>query len=104
MTLLLAATAAYPVALAQFQPVPAGPLVAGYLGLWLLAAGFIACGLCVSALTESQLVASAAKSHHGVRTGDAVQIADPPAPVDQVEVRLGVSARQLPVRSGSACS
>jgi len=60
VTLLLAATAAYPLALARFHPVPAGPLVAGYVGLWLLAAAFVACGLCVSALTDSQLVASAA--------------------------------------------
>ena len=60
VTLLLAATALYPLALARFYPVDAGPLVAGYLGLWLLAAGFVACGLCISALTESQLVASAA--------------------------------------------
>jgi gliding motility-associated transport system permease protein len=60
VTLLLAATATYPAIIARFQPVAAGPLVAGYLGLWLLAAGFVACGLCVSALTDSQLVASAA--------------------------------------------
>jgi ABC-2 type transport system permease protein len=60
VTLLLAATAAYPVTVARFHAVAAGPLVAGYLGLWLLAAAFVACGLCVSALTESQLVASAA--------------------------------------------
>jgi ABC-2 type transport system permease protein len=60
VTLLLAATALYPLTIARFYPVDAGPLVAGYLGLWLLAAGFVACGLCVSALTESQLVASAA--------------------------------------------
>ena len=58
--LLLAATATYPLAVARFHPVAAGPLVAGYLGLALLAAAFVACGLCVSALTESQLVASAA--------------------------------------------
>jgi ABC-2 type transport system permease protein len=60
VTLLLAATATYPLTLACFHPVAAGPLLAGYLGLWLLAAAFVACGLCVSALTDSQLVASAA--------------------------------------------
>jgi len=41
-------------------PVAAGPLVAGYLGLWMLAAAFVACGLFVSALTENQLLAGAA--------------------------------------------
>jgi ABC-2 type transport system permease protein len=60
VTLLLAATATYPLAVSWFYPVDVGPLAAGYLGLWLLAAGFVACGLCVSALTDSQLVASAA--------------------------------------------
>jgi ABC-2 type transport system permease protein len=60
VTALLAGTTAYPLAVAVFYPVAPGPLVAGYLGLWLLAAAFVACGLCVSALTESQLVAGAA--------------------------------------------
>ena len=59
VTLLLAATAVHPMILARFYPVASGPLVAGYLGLWLLAAAFIACGLGISALTESQLVAGA---------------------------------------------
>jgi len=37
-----------------------GPLLAGYAGLVLLGAAFVGCGLFVSALTESQLVAAAA--------------------------------------------
>jgi gliding motility-associated transport system permease protein len=60
VTLMLAATALHPVMLARFYPVAAGPLLAGYVGLWLLAAAFVACGLVASALTESQLVAGAA--------------------------------------------
>ena len=60
VTLLLAATAVHPMILARFYPVAPGPLVAGYLGLWLLGAAFVACGLSISALTESQLVAGAA--------------------------------------------
>jgi ABC-2 type transport system permease protein len=60
VTAMLAATAAYPAMLALVYPVAPGPLVAGYLGLALLAAAFIACALFVSALTESQLVAGAA--------------------------------------------
>jgi ABC-2 type transport system permease protein len=59
VTPMIAATAVYPAMVARFYPVAAGPLVAGYLGLWLLAVAFVACGLCVSALTESQLVAGA---------------------------------------------
>jgi ABC-2 type transport system permease protein len=60
VTALIAATVAYPLTVARFYPVAPGPLMAGYLGLWLLGAAFVACGLWVSALTESQLVASAA--------------------------------------------
>ena len=60
VTAMIAATAAYPVALARLYPVDAGPVVAGYTGLWLLAAAFVACGLFLSALTESQLVAASA--------------------------------------------
>jgi ABC-2 type transport system permease protein len=60
VTLMLGATATYPLIVARFHAVDAGPLLAGYLGLWLLAAAFVACGLAVSALTDSQLVAGAA--------------------------------------------
>jgi len=58
--LMIAATAVHPLVLAHFYPVAVGPLVAGYAGLCLLAAAFVACGVAVSALTESQLVAGAA--------------------------------------------
>ncbi len=57
-------TLAYPIILDRFQPVSWGPLFAGYLGLVLLAAAFAACGLFLSALTDSQLVAGA--SAYGV--------------------------------------
>ncbi len=60
VTLMLGATVVYPVLLSRLQPVDPGPLVAGYLGLWLLAAAFVACGLFLSALTDSQLIAGAA--------------------------------------------
>ena len=60
VTPMIAATALHPFLLARSAPVAAGPLVAGYLGLWLLVAAFVACGLAVSALTESQLAAGAA--------------------------------------------
>lgn len=54
---MLAFTAIYPLFLAQLYPVAAGPLLAGYVGLFLIAAAFAACGLWASSLTESQLVA-----------------------------------------------
>ena len=64
VTIMLGATLVYPAILARVHPVDWGPLVAGYLGLWLLAAAFVACGLFLSALTDSQLVAAA--STYGV--------------------------------------
>lgn len=60
LMLIVGATALQPLLLARIHPFPAGPVVAGYLGLGLLAAAFVACGLFVSALTDSQLVAAAA--------------------------------------------
>ncbi len=60
LLLVVGATAVHPMLLAGMQPIPAGPVVAGYLGLALVAAAFVACGLFVSALTDSQLVAGAA--------------------------------------------
>jgi ABC-2 type transport system permease protein len=58
--LMIGATVLHPLMIARFYPVAVGPLVAGYLGLVLLAAAFVACGIALSALTESQLVAGAA--------------------------------------------
>src|SRR5262245_63201946 len=43
-------TLVYPLILGHFQPVAWGPLLAGYLGLLLLAGAFAACGLFLSAL------------------------------------------------------
>ena len=57
VALMLSLTALYPLFIAQVYAVPPGPLLAGYLGLFLLAAAFAACGLWTSSLTDSQLVA-----------------------------------------------
>jgi ABC-2 type transport system permease protein len=64
VTMMLAGTLVYPAILARVHQVDWSPLVAGYLGLWLLAAAFVACGLFLSSLTDSQLVAAA--STYGV--------------------------------------
>jgi ABC-2 type transport system permease protein len=60
LTVMVLLTATYPLLLARIHPLDAGPIVAGYLGLLLLTAACVSCGLLVSALTESQLVAAAA--------------------------------------------
>jgi ABC-2 type transport system permease protein len=59
VAIMIAATTTYPMMLARLYPVASGAVLAGYLGLVLLAAAFIACGLFLSALTDSQLVAGA---------------------------------------------
>jgi ABC-2 type transport system permease protein len=55
---LLAGTLAYPVVLSGMQSLPWAPIGAGYLGLLLLGISFAACGLFISALTDSQVVAA----------------------------------------------
>jgi ABC-2 type transport system permease protein len=57
VTALLAPTLLYPVLLHAIQPAPVLPVLTGYLGLLLLAVLFVACGVFISALTESQVVA-----------------------------------------------
>jgi ABC-2 type transport system permease protein len=58
LALLLAGTLAYPLFLTLNEPLPWQPVVASYLGLLLLGVSFGACGLFVSSLTESQVVAA----------------------------------------------
>jgi len=50
----------YPVLLEVVFSVEPGPLLAGYLGVLLLGASFIACGIFISSLTENQVVAAMA--------------------------------------------
>jgi ABC-2 type transport system permease protein len=58
--IMLGGTLLYPIYVHTLQPFPWAPLVAGYLGLFLLGLSFIACGVFVSSLTESQVVAGMA--------------------------------------------
>jgi ABC-2 type transport system permease protein len=58
-TIMLALTAVYPVLLIIFVQPEVGPILAGYLGLFLLGAAFIALGALASSLTENQIVAAA---------------------------------------------
>ena len=55
--LMLALTITFPLVITFFYPVDAGPVAVGYLGLFLLGASFLACGVFVSSVTDSQLVA-----------------------------------------------
>ena len=54
---MLVLTASFPLTIAFFYPVHFASVFTGYLGLFLLGASFLACGVFVSSLTDSQLVA-----------------------------------------------
>jgi ABC-2 type transport system permease protein len=60
LTVMLLVTTTHPLLLARVHAIDWGPVAAGYTGLVLLSAACVACGLFVSALTDSQLVAAAA--------------------------------------------
>src|SRR5207245_3760709 len=57
VALLVGATALYPLWVYRVQPFDTTPLLAGYLGLMLLAAACASYGLFISALTDSQVLA-----------------------------------------------
>lgn len=57
---MLLPTGVYVAVLARFGEPDAGPIVSGYVGLFLMGCQFIALGLFFSALTRSQIVAGAA--------------------------------------------
>jgi len=57
---MLLLTAINPVIFYRFYQFDVGPLLAAYLGIFLLGTAFIACGLFVSSLTENQVVSAMA--------------------------------------------
>lgn len=60
LLLMLGGTLVYPfLLLPSHAAVPFGPLLAGYAGLFLVGAAFLACGTLISALTDSQVLAAA---------------------------------------------
>jgi ABC-2 type transport system permease protein len=58
-SIMLALTWLYPFLLWLYAKPDIGPILTGYLGLFLMGAAFIALGLMVSSLTENQIVAAA---------------------------------------------
>ena len=57
MTVALGLTASYPITLASLGDLDPGPVVGGYLGMFLLGAAFTAIGTAASAFTHNQVVA-----------------------------------------------
>ena len=55
--MMLALTVVYPVYLYAIHAYPLFPLFSGYLGVFLIGCAFIACGLFISSLCESQVIA-----------------------------------------------
>lgn len=58
MLLILLLTAVYPIVLSIFGNPDLGPILTGYLGLFLLSCSFLAVGLLCSSMTENQIVAA----------------------------------------------
>lgn len=56
-TIILALTIVYPAYIYSIHAYPLFPLAAGYLGLFLLGCAFIACGIFISSLCESTVIA-----------------------------------------------
>ena len=56
--LMLVLSGLYPLLIWRFGSIESGPLMAGYLGLFLLGATFISIGIFASSLTENQIVAA----------------------------------------------
>lgn len=56
--IMVAGTLPGPLVLHVLRPYPLGPVVAGYCGLLLLGAVFVACGLAASAVSQSQMVSA----------------------------------------------
>jgi ABC-2 type transport system permease protein len=59
-TLMLAITLIYPYMMLKYGKPEAGPIISGYIGLFLMGVAFIALGTFASSLTENQIVASIA--------------------------------------------
>jgi gliding motility-associated transport system permease protein len=58
VAIMVALTGIYPVILVFYGNPEPGPILAGYLGLFLLASVFVSVGLLTSALTDNQIVAA----------------------------------------------
>ncbi len=56
--IMLACTLVYPLLLTLIYPLAWGPPLVGYLGVLLMGAAFIACGIFLSSLTENQAVSA----------------------------------------------
>ena len=58
LVLMILLTLLYPALLAVVSSLDPGPVAAGYLGIFLMGAACIACGMFLSSLTENQIVAA----------------------------------------------
>lgn len=57
-TLMLVLTSLYPILLTTIYELEIGPMISGYLGLFIMGAAFISLGILISSLTENQIVAA----------------------------------------------
>jgi len=101
-TLMLVLSLAYALVLYAYGQPDWGPIYSGYLGLGLLTAALVACGLTVSALTANQIVAATVSL--GLFLG--LWMLDTlgsllPYPLDNVVVSLSLLAHFTPFATGA---
>lgn len=57
-SLMLSATATYPILVTVFGEPEMGPIITGYIGLFLMGSAFISLGVFASSITENQIIAA----------------------------------------------
>ncbi len=101
VSLAVMGTLPYPLTVGLLGPLEPGPVVAGYLGLLLLAAALVAVGLLVSCLTESQAAAFFITEALTVLWWSAGRYADhAPLPVARVLEYVSIHSRFTGVARG----
>jgi len=102
VALLLTLMLAFPIALDVVADPDWGPIISGYIGLFMLAGALIAVGLAISALTSNQLVAAVVSLGLFLLLWMAEVLGVLlPAPFDQFAISLSLDSRFAPFATGA---
>ncbi len=102
VAVLLCLMLAYPIALELVAEPDWGPIISGYIGLFMLSSALIAVGLAISALTSNQMVAGVLSIGLFLLLWMAEVLGVLlPAPFDQMAIGLSLDARFMPFATGA---
>lgn len=102
VALLLCLMLAYPVALAFVAEPDWGPIISGYIGLFMLASALISLGLAISAMTSNQMVAAIVSLGIFLLLWMAEVLGVLlPSPFDEVAISLSLDGRFTPFATGA---